>query len=227
MILMVYNRLYCASRTKKQKLLVCTGKMCGSSITHCVVVRVFWFLFFYKCKTLVVLSANAGEQGDMWRRAEILLVSAVNYQVVIEGKSGPGYQGDIAIDDVSFTPSCQPDSTATISPTLPTVTPSPGCNPGEFRYGMRTRNVFNLQSVVSQNLSNYDCLVIVAYVVFKKKKHLAFFFFFFGNDLFYFQVQIIQYRLFLCTKVTAMFLTSKTPHSSVKRFQQSWATSLL
>lgn len=50
--------------------------------------------------------------------------------------SGPGYQGDIAIDDVSFTPSCRPDSTATISPTVPTPTGTtpPGCKTGQFRY---------------------------------------------------------------------------------------------
>lgn len=77
-----------------------------------------------------------GQQGDFWRRAEIHLNSAINYQVVIEGMSGPGYQGDIAIDDVSFTPSCRPDSTATISPTVPTPTGTtpPGCKTGQFRY---------------------------------------------------------------------------------------------
>lgn len=75
-----------------------------------------------------------GQQGDFWRRAEIPLNSTVNYQVVIEGTSGPGYQGDIAIDDVSFTPSCRPDSTATISPIVPTGTAPPGCTPGQFRY---------------------------------------------------------------------------------------------
>ena len=82
------------------------------------------------------VSIHKGEQGDMWRRAEIPLVSAVNFQVVIEGISGPGYQGDIAIDDVSFTPSCRPDTTATISPTLPTGVPPPGCNAGQFRYAI-------------------------------------------------------------------------------------------
>ena len=78
--------------------------------------------------------SNAGEQGDLWRRAEILLVSAVNYQVVIEGLSGPGYQGDIALDDISFTPSCRPDTSATISPIAPSGTPPPGCNSGQYRY---------------------------------------------------------------------------------------------
>ena len=78
--------------------------------------------------------SNAGEQGDIWRRAEILLVSAVNYQVVIEGLSGPGYQGDIALDDISFTPNCRPDTTATISPIPPSGTPPPGCNSGQYRY---------------------------------------------------------------------------------------------
>lgn len=69
----------------------------------------------------------------MWRRAEIHLASNVNFQVVIEGLSGPGFQGDIAIDDVSFTPNCRPDSTASISTTIPTGPPIPGCQPGKFK----------------------------------------------------------------------------------------------
>lgn len=78
--------------------------------------------------------SNAGQQGDIWRRAEIPLVSAVNYQVVIEGTSGPGYQGDIALDDISFTPNCRPDTGATISPIPPSGTPPPGCKSGQYRY---------------------------------------------------------------------------------------------
>lgn len=88
----------------------------------------------FNTSTLLCRLFDLGQQGDFWRRAEIHLVSAVNYQVVIEGMSGPGYQGDIAMDDVSFTPICRPDSTATISPTVPTGTPPPGCQTGQFRY---------------------------------------------------------------------------------------------
>ncbi|EDO47788.1 predicted protein [Nematostella vectensis] len=74
-----------------------------------------------------------GDQGDIWNRAEINITSGVNFQVVIEGKRGVSFQGDIAIDDISFTPGCRPDSTATISPNPPTSTPPPGCNSGEHR----------------------------------------------------------------------------------------------
>lgn len=49
-----------------------------------------------------------GTQGDFWYRAEISVpVSNDDYQLVIEGTRGSGYQGDIAIDDVSLSPGCQ------------------------------------------------------------------------------------------------------------------------
>lgn len=88
----------------------------------------------FHIKNVPFALSNAGQQGDIWRRAEIPLVSAVNYQVVIEGTSGPGYQGDIALDDISFTPNCRPDTGATISPIPPSGTPPPGCKSGQYRY---------------------------------------------------------------------------------------------
>ena len=57
-----------------------------------------------------------------------------NFRVLIEGKRGGGYRGDIAIDDVSFTPGCNVDYGATLPPFIKTVTPPPGCNSGEFKY---------------------------------------------------------------------------------------------
>lgn len=78
------------------------------------------------------------------------MVSAVNFQVVIEGLVGPGYQGDIAVDDVSFTPSCRPDTTATISPSLPTGTPSPGCRTGQYRYVMPKNSPLLTLEITSQ-----------------------------------------------------------------------------
>jgi len=36
--------------------------------------------------------------------------------VIIEAVVGNGYQGDIAIDDISFTPDCQPTGNGTIHP---------------------------------------------------------------------------------------------------------------
>ena len=49
-----------------------------------------------------------GAQGDFWHRAMVKAPDKANdFQFVIEGVRGNGYQGDIAIDDVSLTPGCQ------------------------------------------------------------------------------------------------------------------------
>lgn len=49
-----------------------------------------------------------GAQGDFWNRSMVKApVSSNDFQFVIEGVRGNGYQGDIAIDDVSLTPGCQ------------------------------------------------------------------------------------------------------------------------
>ena len=49
-----------------------------------------------------------GAQGDFWYRALVQIqYSQQDFQFVIEGIRGNGYQGDIAIDDVSLTPGCQ------------------------------------------------------------------------------------------------------------------------
>lgn len=50
----------------------------------------------------------SGAQGDFWYRALVQIqYSQQDFQFVIEGVRGNGYQGDIAIDDVSLTPGCQ------------------------------------------------------------------------------------------------------------------------
>jgi len=78
--------------------------------------------------------AKKGNQGDFWLRGEVnLSFMKMNFQVVIEGKRGGGYKGDIAIDDVSFTPGCNVDYGATLPPFIRTVTPQPGCKSGEFK----------------------------------------------------------------------------------------------
>ena len=55
-----------------------------------------------------------GAQGDFWYRAMVKAAySRDDFQFVIEGVRGTGYQGDIAIDDVSLSSGCQicPDCT--------------------------------------------------------------------------------------------------------------------
>ena len=57
-----------------------------------------------------------------------------NFRVVFEGKRGGGFKGDIAIDDVSFTPGCNVDFSVTLPPNIVTASPPPGCKTGEFRF---------------------------------------------------------------------------------------------
>lgn len=64
-----------------------------------------------------------GAQGDFWYRALVQIpYSQDDFQFVIEGVRGSGYQGDIAIDDVSLTPGCQICTDCTMPGTLLTVT---------------------------------------------------------------------------------------------------------
>jgi len=46
---------------------------------------------------------KSGEQGNQWREANIDLGYADEFQVVLNAVVGRGYQGDIAVDDVTFT----------------------------------------------------------------------------------------------------------------------------
>ena len=42
------------------------------------------------------------EQGSIWKRGSVDLVSNRPFEVVIEGFVGDDYRGDIALDDLSF-----------------------------------------------------------------------------------------------------------------------------
>lgn len=52
-----------------------------------------------------------------------------NYQVILEADTYDGYTGDLAIDDISFSPDCKPDPNAKLQPEAPECDPD-----GEFRY---------------------------------------------------------------------------------------------
>ncbi|XP_070565439.1 MAM and LDL-receptor class A domain-containing protein 1-like [Ptychodera flava] len=80
-----------------------------------------------------------GNRGDFWDRAEVTLNSAQNFQVLIEGRVGDSFMGDIGLDDITFTPECLttpealPLPPATTRPPIrPSPTPHPGCQVGEF-----------------------------------------------------------------------------------------------
>ena len=56
---------------------------------------------------------KTGEQGNKWIKGTVNIGGHANFRIVFEGVRGNGYQGDIAIDDISFE----------------------GCKPGEFWIG--------------------------------------------------------------------------------------------
>jgi hypothetical protein len=43
-----------------------------------------------------------GSQGDMWNGGQIDIMSAIEYQIYIEGVVGANYTSDIAIDDTEM-----------------------------------------------------------------------------------------------------------------------------
>lgn len=48
--------------------------------------------------------------GNMWKKASVDINSKVDYQLSIEAMAGPGFAGDIAIDDIDVAPGlCPPD----------------------------------------------------------------------------------------------------------------------
>ena len=50
----------------------------------------------------VALWGKNGTQGNVWRNSTITVGGAAPFQVAFEGRRGSSYQGDIAIDDISF-----------------------------------------------------------------------------------------------------------------------------
>lgn len=52
------------------------------------------------------LFTRRGSQGDIWRKAAVTLPSGKLTQIIVQATVGDSFYGDIAIDDVSFSPSC-------------------------------------------------------------------------------------------------------------------------
>ncbi|XP_077978864.1 MAM and LDL-receptor class A domain-containing protein 1-like [Glandiceps talaboti] len=69
-----------------------------------------------------------GQQQNAWLRAEVVLNKNVKFQVVIEGVRGNGDRGDVAVDDISFTPGCSLDAVQTLPQG---TTAPPSCSTGE------------------------------------------------------------------------------------------------
>lgn len=68
------------------------------------------------------------QRGDEWLRAKLILKNTQPFQILIEGVRGPSYEGDIGVDDLSFTSSCKLDTFVTLPPFIYSTTQSPYCN---------------------------------------------------------------------------------------------------
>ena len=56
---------------------------------------------FMHVSNLVLPLSPLGDQGNIWRKAEIELTNGI-YQVVFQAVRGASYLGDIAIDDIAI-----------------------------------------------------------------------------------------------------------------------------
>ncbi|KAM9332638.1 MAM and LDL-receptor class A domain-containing protein 1 [Pholidichthys leucotaenia] len=90
-----------------------------------------------------MLWVKYGNQGNLWHRTTLYLTSARPFQILIEGTVGDDFNGDIAIDDLSFL-NCDPyegelPSVNTTTPEMttpaPTIQPN-SCPQGQFSCGL-------------------------------------------------------------------------------------------
>ena len=64
-----------------------------------------------------LLWRRSGNHGDQWQYANVGVGSNQNFSVVFEALRGDSFKSDIALDDVTFTPSCVTGRTnACVSP---------------------------------------------------------------------------------------------------------------
>ncbi|TNN57956.1 MAM and LDL-receptor class A domain-containing protein 1 [Liparis tanakae] len=97
-----------------------------------------------------MLWVRYGAQGNLWHRKTLYLSSARPFQILIEGTVGDDFNGDIAIDDLSFL-ECEPydGELPTSNTTTPAVTTAPptaqphSCPDGEFVCGTHGECVAN------------------------------------------------------------------------------------
>ncbi|XP_066300037.1 MAM and LDL-receptor class A domain-containing protein 1-like [Branchiostoma lanceolatum] len=83
----------------------------ASSTGRCL--RFWYHMFGYHVDFLKVYTSSGGSlqgpiwqkygnQGNEWKYAQVHLTATGVYQVALEGSKGPGWQGDIAVDDVGI-----------------------------------------------------------------------------------------------------------------------------
>jgi hypothetical protein len=90
-----------------------------------------------------VLLTRSNEQGAYWARHEISLNISQSFQIIIEATVGDSYQGDIAIDDLSFSPDCQYAQESLPNP-LVTI-PTPNTKPVVTTFDIYEKNYISQQ----------------------------------------------------------------------------------
>lgn len=90
-----------------------------------------------------VLLKKTGEVGNYWERIDLKIVDAAPFQVIVEATVGAGPFGDMAIDDITFTPDCILDDAATLptGATDPATTTRPSACGTNFQCKSQTQCV--------------------------------------------------------------------------------------
>ena len=77
-------------------------------LQHSLFLLLQWTIVIFCCHLTFPGSSDAliwrlsGNQGSKWLQSKVGIKSATPYSIVIEGVRGKGIQGDIAIDDITF-----------------------------------------------------------------------------------------------------------------------------
>ncbi|XP_038153930.1 MAM and LDL-receptor class A domain-containing protein 1 isoform X2 [Cyprinodon tularosa] len=116
----------------------------------------------------LLLWVKYGNQGNVWHRRTLYLHSAQPFQILIEGTVGDDFEGDIAIDDLSFLDCHLFDGElpSVITPTLTTPTPTfipHSCPAGQFvcgTYGecILLNQVCDFKNDCSDGLDETNCV---------------------------------------------------------------------
>uniref|UniRef100_A0A4X2LXR5 MAM and LDL receptor class A domain containing 1 n=1 Tax=Vombatus ursinus TaxID=29139 RepID=A0A4X2LXR5_VOMUR len=71
-----------------------------------------------------ILFCLTGEQGNYWKRKELILHNDEDFQVTFEGRVGKGHRGHIALDDIVLSRGCLPSHHSIVKEPLTTLTDS-------------------------------------------------------------------------------------------------------
>lgn len=139
----------------KARLVSPVLKISPSSSTNSCEMRLFYHMYGKDTGTLTVyarsgiggtsvkLAQKVGEIGNFWERIDLTINMTGPFQVVVEATVGTGPFGDMGIDDISFTPDCIIDDSATLGTetTPPMTTPQPSVCGTNFECKYQTQCV--------------------------------------------------------------------------------------